>query len=198
MEELWAFNEEIVARSIYESNIPVISAVGHETDFTIADFVADLRAETPTAAADAAVPDTGRMRDDVEFLGNEIKRSLEHLVEKRKRRLELCSMESFERDIRGRIAMEQMRADHMMEQMKQMLQAKAASFRSRLELLRETVDAADPERILQKGYTIVADEEGRVIRDVAELRKDQKVSLEGAGGFAEAKILSAERKPEKR
>ena len=194
MEELWAFNEEIVARSIYESKIPVISAVGHETDFTIADFVADLRAETPTAAADAAVPDTKALQDTLTAYRDDLKRSLEHLLESRKRRLALRSMENFERDIRGRIAMEQMRADHIMEQMKQQLQAKAASCRSRLELLRETVEAADPERILQKGYTILTDEDGCVIRDVAKLQKDQKVSLEGSGGFAEAMILSAGKK----
>ena len=81
MEELWAFNEEIVARSIYESKIPVISAVGHETDFTIADFVADLRAETPTAAADAAVPDTKALQDTLTAYRDDLKRSLEHLLE---------------------------------------------------------------------------------------------------------------------
>ena len=198
MEELWAFNEEIVARSIYESKIPVIAAVGHETDFTIADFVADLRAETPTAAADLAVPDTGLIHEDLEFYRKEMMRSLELLVEKKKRRMALCSMENFERDIRGRIAMEQMRIDHMAEQMKQQLLAKEENCRSRLELLRETVEAADPNRILQKGYTILRDEEGNVILDVAALRKDQDVSLEGAGGFAEAKVVSARKKAGKK
>lgn len=198
MEELWAFNEEIVARSIYESQIPVISAVGHETDFTIADFAADLRAETPTAAADAAVPDTKALKEALTAYREDLNRSLEHLLENRRRRLALCSMETFERDIRSRIAMEQMRADHITEKMKQLLQTKAESCRSRLELLRETVEAANPERILQKGYTILTDENGHVIHDVAGLKKDQNVRLKGAGGFAEAKILSAGKKTEKR
>lgn len=198
MEELWAFNEEIVARSIYESKIPVISAVGHETDFTIADFVADLRAETPTAAADAAVPDTRSLRDNLLMYRDDLKRSLEHLLESRTRRLALCSMENFERDIRGRIAMEQMRADHIIEQMKQLLLGKAQSCSSRLELLRETVEAADPQRILQKGYAIVTDGNGSVIRDMAALKKDQTVILEGAGGFAEAKVVTAGTKTGKR
>ncbi len=198
MEELWAFNEEIVARSIYESQIPVISAVGHETDFTIADFAADLRAETPTAAADAAVPDTKALKEALTAYREDLNRSLEHLLENRRRRLALCSMETFERDIRSRIAMEQMRADHITEQMQQLLQTKAESCRSRLELLRETVEAANPERILQKGYTILTDENGHVIHDVAGLKKDQNVRLKGAGGFAEAKILSAGKKTEKR
>ena len=70
MEELWAFNEEIVARSIYDSKIPVISAVGHETDITIADFVADVRAETPTAAANLAVPSTNELLEQINFLNS--------------------------------------------------------------------------------------------------------------------------------
>ena len=79
MEELWAFNEECVARSIYGSDIPVISAVGHETDFTISDFAADRRAETPTAAAQMAVPDTKELRDRIEALCTEMKLSLIHI-----------------------------------------------------------------------------------------------------------------------
>lgn len=78
----------------------------------------------PTAAADLAVPDTGLIHEDLEFYRKEMMRSLELLVEKKKRRMALCSMENFERDIRGRIAMEQMRIDHMAEQMKQQLLAK--------------------------------------------------------------------------
>ena len=84
------------------------------------------------------------------------------------------------------------------KQMKQRLLAKEENCRSRLELLRETVEAADPNRILQKGYTILRDEEGNVILDVAALRKDQDVSLEGAGGFAEAKVVSARKKAGKK
>ena len=84
------------------------------------------------------------------------------------------------------------------KQMKQQLLAKEENCRSRLELLRETVEAADPNRILQKGYTILRDEEGNVILDVAALRKDQDVSLEGAGGFAEAKVVSARKKAGKK
>ena len=197
-EDLWVFNNESIARAAFASSTPVVSAVGHEIDFSILDFVADLRAETPTAAADLAVPDTGLIHEDLEFYRKEMMRSLELLVEKKKRRMALCSMENFERDIRGRIAMEQMRIDHMAEQMKQQLLAKEENCRSRLELLRETVEAADPNRILQKGYTILRNEEGNVILDVAALRKDQDVSLEGAGGFAEAKVVSARKKAGKK
>ena len=76
MEELWAFNEEVVARSIFASEIPVISAVGHETDFTISDFTADFRAATPTAAAELAVPDTGKLREYLEDMKEELASSL--------------------------------------------------------------------------------------------------------------------------
>ena len=85
MEELWAFNEEIVARSIFASKIPIISAVGHETDFTISDFVADKRAETPTAAAQMAVPDIGALK---EYVRNE-KENLIHIMERLIKYMEL-------------------------------------------------------------------------------------------------------------
>jgi exodeoxyribonuclease VII large subunit len=87
LEELWAFNEEIVARSIVASNIPVISAVGHETDFTIADFVADLRAATPTAAAELAVPHHLELKQQLSFAGQRLYASLSKQLQKKKERL---------------------------------------------------------------------------------------------------------------
>ena len=199
MEELWAFNEEIVARSIYESKIPVISAVQAMKRILLSLILWQIcvrKRRRLQRILLCRIP--ALIHEDLEFYRKEMMRSLELLVEKKKRRMALCSMENFERDIRGRIAMEQMRIDHMAEQMKQQLLAKEENCRSRLELLRETVKAADPNRILQKGYTILRDEEGNVILDVAALRKDQDVSLEGAGGFAEAKVVSARKKAGKK
>ena len=116
-EELWAFNEEVVARSIYASKIPVISAVGHETDFTISDFVADLRAETPTAAADKAVPDTGELRQNLLYYREEMTRALQHRVEIGRQRLSALDPAAFASGIRGRIEYDQMYADWLAEAM---------------------------------------------------------------------------------
>ena len=104
MEELWAFNEEIVARSIYASHIPVISAVGHEIDFTISDFVADMRAETPTAAAERAAPDTGGIRGQLETMEQEMKNRLTAIAREKRRLLEALDPEVFGRNLKSRIA----------------------------------------------------------------------------------------------
>lgn len=190
-EDLWAFNEEIVARSIFRSQIPVISAVGHETDFTIADFVADLRAETPTAAADKAVPDTFLMREYLAELQIEMKRNLRMVMEDRRKALALCDPHSFGRDIQSRIAMEQMRTETLRAEMEKQVAGKVSECRHRLALLKETLDGADPKRILQKGYSVVTDETGHIVKDASLLKRDQMIKIEAAAGFAEARVTKA-------
>ena len=177
MEELWAFNEEIVARSIYESEIPVISAVGHETDFTIADFVADLRAETPTAAAERAVPDTFLIRETLETINKEMKRNLKMIVEDRRKRLELLDPEAFGRDIRSRIIMDHMRLDNTAQKMGEQLRTKIRDYRHRLDIIRESLEACNPDNILEKGYSVVTDEAGVIVKDAGALRENELVSI---------------------
>jgi len=191
MEELWAFNEEIVARSIFASEIPVISAVGHETDFTIADFVADLRAETPTAAANRAVPDTEALREYIRTIHAELRRNLKMLTEDRRKHLEMLNPESFGRDIRNRIVMDQMRNENIIRSMEENLKNRIGTYQHRIELLKEIVEASNPKTILQKGYSVVTDEDGNIIRDVSILKQDQLIKIEAAEGHAQARIISA-------
>ena len=193
MEELWAFNEEIVARSIYESEIPVISAVGHETDFTIADFVADLRAETPTAAAERAVPDTFLIRETLETINKEMKRNLKMIVEDRKKRLELLDPEAFGRDIRSRIIMDHMRLDNTAQKMGEQLRTKIRDYRHRLDIIRESLEACNPDNILEKGYSVVTDEAGVIVKDAGALRENELVSIRAFTGTAQARITSTRR-----
>ena len=193
MEELWAFNEEIVARSIYESEIPVISAVGHETDFTIADFVADLRAETPTAAAERAVPDTFLIRETLETINKEMKRNLKMIVEDRRKRLELLDPEAFGRDIRSRIIMDHMRLDNTAQKMGEQLRTKIRDYRHRLDIIRESLEACNPDNILEKGYSVVTDEAGVIVKDAGALRENELVSIRAFTGTAQARITSTRR-----
>ena len=193
MEELWAFNEEIVARSIYESEIPVISAVGHETDFTIADFVADLRAETPTAAAERAVPDTFLIRETLETINKEMKRNLKMIVEDRRKRLELLDPEAFGRDIRSRIIMDHMRLDNTAQKMGEQLRTKIRDYRHRLDIIRESLEACNPDNILEKGYSVVTDEAGVIVKDAGALRENELVSIRSFTGTAQARITSTRR-----
>lgn len=189
LEELWAFNEEKVARSIYASDIPVISAVGHETDFTISDFAADMRAETPTAAADAAVPDIGEVKEHTDRVLQDMKALMTKLTDDRANRLHSLDPNVFLRDLRSRIALERLNADNMINEMGNLMRSRLADLTHRTELMREIVEAADPKTILKRGYSIVKDEHGNVITDTEPLRDGQLIRIEAAKGRAEARIV---------
>ena len=190
-EELWAFNDENVARSIYASKIPVISAVGHETDFTIADFVADLRAETPTAAAERAVPDTRELREYIDSIYSENRRNLRMLLEDRKKYLQLLDPKAFGRDLQSRVAMDHIRIENIMEDMTDNIQSMIRDKKYRLMLLKETLDGADPKAILKKGYSVITDENGVIVRDASALEQDQLINIEAAVGHAKARVVSS-------
>lgn len=190
MEELWAFNEEIVARSIFNSVIHVISAVGHETDFTIADFVADLRAETPTAAAERAVPDTGILRENIEYLKDELTRNIKVIAESKKTRLELLNPETFGRDIQSRVIMDQMKIENLIDGMKDNLQSMISDFTHRIKLAAEVLEAGNPDNILARGYSVVYNQDGKVVRDMSTLQTGDIISVKASRGTADAEIKS--------
>ena len=154
MEDLWAFNEEIVARAIYRSRIPVISAVGHEIDFTIADFAADRRAETPTAAAEMAVPSDAELAERLNTLKDSLLVHLENRVSSRKLRLEQYRQEL---DV--------------------LLERRVADETYRLERLRLILEENRPEKILDKGYAMMETEDGHVITSVSGLEEGTRYRL---------------------
>lgn len=190
MEELWAFNEEIVARSIFASEIPVISAVGHETDFTISDFTADFRAATPTAAAEMAVPDTGELKEYLRNMKEELAAGLIGQIEMRKNRLSALDPNAFSKGITARIAYEQMNADRIIESMADSLKNRITSGKERIELLKALLEAADPKAILARGYSVVTGEKGEVISRADQLKVGQNVTIETGSGSARAEITS--------
>lgn len=190
MEELWAFNEEIVARSIYASDIPIISAVGHETDVTIADFAADLRAETPTAAAERAVPDTHLLRDHVRSIRDEMNRNLRITLEDKKKHLKMLDPEPCGKDIQAQIVLEQMKIDHMLHRMQDTLRACTETRQHRLQALKGILDSCNPKNILAKGYAVVTDGSGAVIKDISTLKINELVTIEAAKGSANARVTS--------
>lgn len=190
MEELWAFNEEIVARSIFASKIPVISAVGHETDFTIADFVADLRAETPTAAAEKAVPDTSIIRENLEIYRQELSRNIKIMLDNKKKQLELLNPEAFGRDIQSRVIMDQLKADKLIEGMKDNINSLISEYNHRIKIAGEILNAGNPDNILARGYSVVYDENGKIVRNISELDAGQMITVKASIGTAEAEIKS--------
>ena len=183
-----AFNDEGVARSIYNCRIPIISAVGHETDFTIADFVADLRAETPTAAANKAVPDTDALREYIGSLKWDMKRELRMVTENRRRHLEMLAPQSFGRDLQSRIALEHMNLGNIISDMENHIKGMVSSLQHRIRLMGEVLDSANPKAILEKGYCVITDEDGSIIKDTSSLRENQLINIEAARGYAQASV----------
>ncbi len=187
-EELWAFNEEIVARSIYASEIPVISAVGHETDFTIADFTADYRAATPTAAAELAVPDTKELRKHLDWLRDDLAQQLRRRTELARRHLQMLDPSAFAAGIRQRIEAEQKGIEQKKKGMDDQLVRRIETSRQRIELLRQLLNSASPYEILERGYSMVTDESGRLLRSAQEAGLGQNVVIRMADGSLDAKI----------
>lgn len=160
MEELWAFNEEVVARSIFASKIPVISAVGHETDFTIADFVADKRAETPTAAAQMAVPDVNALKEYIQ----EKKHILEHNMDKRIKYMELQikanNVDSIYMDFINKINMNKMKTSNLYNDMNSVIEQRISQYSNQVDKLLTSLESLNPKNIMKRGYAAILDEKG--------------------------------------
>ena len=165
-EDLWAFNEEVVARAIYGSEIPVISAVGHEIDFTISDMAADVRAETPTKAAVIAVPDLDQLEEELEK-----RRSL------------------IERQLDNGVMFQELRIDNLIRSMRSALENRIDRRQKDVEKLRMQLELNDPRKILENGYSILEDEAGRVMTDAGELQTGGVYRVRLARGSAEMKAL---------
>lgn len=173
IEDLWAFNEEITARAIYASEIPVISAVGHETDFTIADFVADLRAPTPSAAAEIAVPSTPELAARITADKSRIQQSIVSRIEGGRLLLKRFKM----RTPKDRIDEYSLRVDAMTRSMENSLKMKTMSLRRHFAAQAAKLDALSPLQTLSRGYAIPTREDGTVIRSVGEVKSGDEFTL---------------------
>ena len=194
IEELWAFNEEKVARSIYKSSIPVISAVGHETDFTIADFVADRRAETPTAAADMAVPDTTELRDYINNLDKELSRSIRIRIQQAENSLNLMNPELSMRQLKSRTVMAQMKCDGIYQQLNSQVDNKLTDFTKRVELAGQVINSSNPDLILARGYAIVRNSQGKIVKNASEVSIGDTIDISLAEGKARATVIDEKEK----
>lgn len=203
MEDLWAFNEEIVARAIADSPVPVISAVGHETDFTIADFVADRRASTPSNAAEIATPDAAEIVEGLREMQEHLHRAMMEIINDRKYRILLArrtleasrpenrlqgmrqrivlarqrlyqAAESAAGQLQPRVSMAQVRLDSAMDRLVQ-------THQERLQRAQARLQAINPERVLQRGYALVMQGD-RVIPSRAAAEKERRMTLRFADG----------------
>ncbi|MEL7608509.1 MAG: exodeoxyribonuclease VII large subunit [Bacillota bacterium] len=190
IEDLWAFNEEIVARAIYQSELPIISAVGHETDFTIADFVADMRAPTPSAAAEIAVPEEGRLRDDLKKKLIHINRSVAAAIrEQRKRVLTAGSSGVFAR-LEYEIARQKQKLLYAKQLLLQSASGRTKEYRQHILHSAERLNVLDPYRVLDRGYAMVTDTEGKILSGVGEMVPEQDARLILNDGRADIRIVA--------
>ena len=192
MEDLWAFNEEIVARAIFECETPVISAVGHETDVTIADYVADLRAPTPSAAAELAVFDYRQFENRLEVLREALNRGVERNLERKKAQVEQYQMklklhhpERILNDHRQRLV-------QIQDQMERRIEERLTDRKHRLALLAGRLHSLSPLEQLSRGFGFVTDKDGRPVASVKKLQKEESLQIRLADGRVETRILKIE------
>ena len=188
LEDLWPFNEEIVAHAVYNSKIPVISAVGHETDFSISDFVADLRAPTPSAAAELAVPDIYEVKQKINIYQNRLRLSLVKKVEIMKLRYEKCmSSRVFKEPLRN-INDDYLKIDTYIKRLESCIQAKQKEEKTKYVELVSKLDALSPLKTLTRGYSLV-EKDGEIIKSVNDVKSEDKIDIRFVDGVKEAKIL---------
>ena len=188
LEDLWPFNEEIVARAIYDSEIPIISAVGHETDFTIADFVADLRAPTPSAAAELAVPDIFEVKQKIINYQDRSKLAL-------KKKIEIMKLR-FEKVMKSRIFTDPMRKvmdnsiildDYMKRLENAMKEIKTEKKNKYIELVTK-LDSISPLKTLIRGYSLT-EKDGQIIKRVSQIDKGDIITIKFSDGEKNAEVL---------
>lgn len=188
LEDLWPFNEEIVAHSIYKSKIPVISAVGHETDFTIADFVADLRAPTPSAAAELAVPDVYEVQRKIYSYQDRLKMALVKKVELMKLRYEKCMASSAFREPLRKINDNYLKVDLYIKQLENKIKTIQEKEKSRYMEIIAKLDTLSPLKTLYRGYSII-EKDGEIVKSKNDVKKDDLVDIRFADGKKQAVIL---------
>jgi exodeoxyribonuclease VII large subunit len=189
LEDLWAFNEEVVARAIYESQIPIISAVGHETDFTIADFVADLRAATPSAAAELATYDAQAAITFIRDSRTRLALALMHNVELRKQLLGRLISARVLLSPAALLERPSQRLDDNITRMKNIAELLLLKNRGALSLLEHKLCALSPESVLKRGYAVVQRREGfAIVKLAAELSPGDLIEIKFADGSKPATI----------
>lgn len=189
IEDLWPFNEEVVARAIFNSEIPIISAVGHETDFTIADFVADLRAPTPSAAAELAVANIDDVRENLRAYNNRYKVSLKKKIELMKMSYEKCMTRQAFKNPTQKINEQYMLIDMKVKSLQNSILLKIKEDKTKFVKEVAKLDALSPLKTLTRGYSIISKQDGRIAKEVKDLSQGEKVSIRLSDGKVDAQVL---------
>ena len=192
MEDLWAFNEECVARAVYGSQIPVISAVGHEPDVTIADFTADLRAATPSNAAELAVPDQNEIYAALASLGARMEQASRQRLLRERQRLERLRESRVMADPRRYFQEKRLLLDYQSRRLGHGLSASVSGQRERFARLAAALDALSPLKVLGRGYAIAQKGDGSVIASVRDACPGESFSLRLSDGQVDCVVQKKE------
>ena len=191
-EDLWAFNTEEVARAIRKSTIPVISAVGHETDFTIADFVADFRAPTPSAAAEIVAAREDQLCSALDHMGRQLVRLTRFkIVDLRSRVQEQALSHAFD-EVKSRLTNARRRFETASSACDAAIDIKIQEGRERLGLAAASLDALSPLGVLQRGYAIAQDADGKLVRDAASVNVGDEVNVRLAKGRLNTRVMATD------
>ena len=192
IEDLWAFNEEIVAQAIFDCSVPIISAVGHETDTTIADFVADLRAPTPSAGAELAVYDYSLMQTQLNELALRYTRRMKQQIASARMRLSNDQIRLSHLSPAGQIREKRSYLVSLEEKLERQMQEKLRERRYQVSLYAEKLKGLSPLEKLSQGFSHVADAEGRTVTDVNRIQVGELVTIHVKNGRIVAQVKEKE------
>ncbi|MGN0981855.1 MAG: exodeoxyribonuclease VII large subunit [Candidatus Limivicinus sp.] len=195
IEDLWAFNDERVARAIYASELPVISAVGHEPDVTISDYVADARASTPSNAAEIVVPDQRDIRDALDSFGIRQDQALRKKLMSLSQQLEAYQAKRVMTDPVAHIDNRRITLDHARDRLQAAEERNLSAAQQRFVGLAAALDAMSPLRVLGRGYAIAEDDRGQAIKSVKSLSPGDTVTIKLCDGRADCLVQSITEKP---
>ena len=189
IEDLWAFNDERVAYAIYESDIPVISAVGHEPDFTISDFVADVRAATPSNAAELAVPDQIALRQLLDTMSDTVSGALIKQLRTARMRLDLLSKSPALRSPTGYLDQKNRTLELLQNRLISAQSQQIALKKQRYIAMTAKLDAMSPLKVLSRGYAMIQDEDGIVVRSLSQVEPGNTVNISLSDGNVSATVV---------
>lgn len=189
IEDLWSFNEEVVARAIYNSRIPIVSAVGHEIDFTISDFVADLRAPTPSAAAELVVPSQIELNEKFNNVYRMLYRQAMQVIERGRMRVERCSDRPVFKNPVSKINDERQYLDSLSHMFETACKAALRTKRQELAEAAAKLNGLSPLGTLGRGYSLTKDDSGRVVRSVSQVNSGDMINVTVADGDFSARVV---------
>ena len=192
MEDLWAFNDELVAQAIYDSQIPVISAVGHEPDITISDYVADLRAATPSNAAELAVPDQDTLRQNMDAMLAAMATALQRQLKASRQHLNILRASPALQSPAVYLQQRRKTLDHLESRILSLQQRNIGRYRQRFVSCAAKLDAMSPLKVLTRGYSLTQKADGQLVRSVNQLSVGEQINISLSDGSVSAVISSKE------